>query len=527
MRGSRTGRFYLLACAALLAYVALCTGFRENHWAADAWEHHRAIKALVEDLGSPGNPTLAVDEPSIRYSPYTLLLALVCRGTGLDPYDALSGAAVVNTALLLLGLWLFLRSFGRQDDALCVLPFLLFFYGRAPAYANSLALTDLPWHQVNPSACGVALALLAWTLFRRARGLCDARVLGVAALAAFVLLCHAMTGVFLLLGLALLVIASGELDRRRVGQGVVVSLLAFGLALLWPWYSFRGALTTSPDLEYWFDGVAIALMLSQWCLPALLVLPAGWSRRDEPLMRLALIGTAVTFAAGAASFALRSPAFGRLPLVGLLYAHIGLGLFAARTGLFTPGGLRALFPALLRPPASAALSAWSGLLVLVLLAIFARWQLLNVAWQPHLARAYIAPLLGKDALQDPLRARFAALLSPVGMHDVVLADLETSWPIPSIRGRIVAALHFEFFARDQRQRVADVERFFGDAPDVSDTDRHAILQRYGVRWIVLRCSAEPGEAGAPCSPLLVEPAVAGRQGDLVLMDARAWAAARS
>src|SRR5262245_1766862 len=93
----RRDRLFWPVALLLAAYVALCTGHRDNVLEADAWEHHRAVVALVHDLWHPGNPTFAGDTPSIRYSPYSVGLALVCRSTGLDPWDALSAAAVFNT----------------------------------------------------------------------------------------------------------------------------------------------------------------------------------------------------------------------------------------------------------------------------------------------------------------------------------------------------------------------------------------------------------------------------------------------
>ena len=38
--------FWLLGLA-LVAYVALITGQRDNNWGTDAWEHHRGVRALV------------------------------------------------------------------------------------------------------------------------------------------------------------------------------------------------------------------------------------------------------------------------------------------------------------------------------------------------------------------------------------------------------------------------------------------------------------------------------------------------
>ena len=91
---------FIAVGALLVAYVAICTHWRDGKLGADAWEHHRAIVALVEDLWHPGNPTYATDDTSIRFTPYSVTLALICRATGWSPYDVLSGAAVFNTLLL-------------------------------------------------------------------------------------------------------------------------------------------------------------------------------------------------------------------------------------------------------------------------------------------------------------------------------------------------------------------------------------------------------------------------------------------
>lgn len=75
-------RGYWLLAAALALYVALCTGARENHPKTDAWEHHRAILALAREGPGAGNPTYDDPAPSIRYSPFTVVLAGVSRATG-------------------------------------------------------------------------------------------------------------------------------------------------------------------------------------------------------------------------------------------------------------------------------------------------------------------------------------------------------------------------------------------------------------------------------------------------------------
>ncbi|HZL70924.1 MAG TPA: hypothetical protein VFC86_00590, partial [Planctomycetota bacterium] len=74
------GTLFWLVTALLCVYVAFCTGRRDSVREADAWEHHRSVLALVQDLRQPGNPTLGGDAsaiPSIRYSPYTVALAVL------------------------------------------------------------------------------------------------------------------------------------------------------------------------------------------------------------------------------------------------------------------------------------------------------------------------------------------------------------------------------------------------------------------------------------------------------------------
>jgi hypothetical protein len=232
---------YLILGSLLVVYVALCTRWRDSLWGADAWEHHRAIIALTEDLWQPGNPTYATRDPSIRYSPYTVVQAAICRMTGLSPYDILSGAAVVNTLLLVVGLWGLLQEFGETPSAAAALIVMVGLYGGAPGYANSYALADLPWHQVNPSAFGFALTPFLWVLFRRTpcAGRTSPALLVVSVLGAVVMLDHPMTGFFALLGLLViaLTVPPDRYRRSMVNLSVVVGGVAI-LCMGWPWYNF-------------------------------------------------------------------------------------------------------------------------------------------------------------------------------------------------------------------------------------------------------------------------------------------------
>jgi hypothetical protein len=500
----------------LVAYVALCTRWRDGILGADAWEHHRTIVALVENLWHPENPTYATEDTSIRFSPYSVMQALICRLTGWTPYDVLSGAAVFNTILLVAGVWCLLREFGEEASAAAVLVVMVGLYGEAPAYANSYALADLPWHQVNPSSFAFGITLFAWVLFLRS-GHTVVGMLTVGVLVGVAMLDHGMTGLFALLGLLMFALSKPSQQGLRAVPNLM--LLAAGTAavcMAWPWYSFLQAVRLRPDNDYWFNPYILRSMLTVWAWPAYLCGLAAFSVR-RPFVRICLLGAVVSITIAVVAFVLRSPTLARLPMPAMIFLHIPIGIFCHEHLLFSlltwPKRLRALlkaddselYPAIVST--MVALIYWGSLAP----------QLIQVATGSHLARPYLAPLVGKPVKLVRYRPLLDELLSRIGRHDVVLSDQQTSWMIPSSRGRIVAALHYEFFVKGQAERVADLEDFFNEA--TSDTRRLEILRTYQVRWIVLNSAVLPPRL---VEVLMVPAAAVARVDSLTLLDAEVW-----
>jgi hypothetical protein len=166
------------------------------------------------------------------------------------------------------------------------------------------------------------------------------------------------------------------------------------------------------------------------------------------------------------------------------------------------------------PPAAAIVElAAAGVLLFYTLP-----QVAMIPTEWHLGKSYLAQLLGRsDANHPHLKPRFDRLLAGiVQSRDVVLSDPVTSWPMPTSGGRIVAAVHYEAFVDGQDARFEDARAFFGDAYGV---DRHAILERYGVRYIVLNREQISQSAW---DGLLYDRAVLRQEGGLALMSAELW-----
>jgi hypothetical protein len=511
---------------ALVAYVALCTVQRNNALGADAWEHHRAVLALTRQLWKPGNPTYASDLPSVRYSPYAVLWAVVCRVTQVTPYTALSVAAVVNTILLVLGVCLLLRALGEAASAAAVLGVMVLLYGGVPAWANSYALADLPWHQVNPSAFSFALVLIAWSIFRQIALRPDRRPLrwlAVVVLMSLAMLDHGMTGAFGVLGLFVLaaVASAGSARLAMFSQAIGIAIAVGALCLCWPWYSFWTAVRWNHDTDFWFNPTFLTWELTQWAFPAagcaLFALPLI----HRPAIRFGVVGGLLVIGAAIVAYVRHSPTLARFPLPGMIYLHIMAGIFAHHAGIFRPATWPARLKAMILPPPLASQAILEVIFVVVLLRC-AVPQLNLIATQPWLARPYLVRLLhhGQDR-QNRLPENLTRLLAGVHEHEVVLSDLQTSWLVPSINGRIVAAMHYELFVPDQKQRSLELTEFFTTA----DADRRdQIVRQYGVRWIVLNRQA----IGTQTFNALLRPAaVVARIDDLVLMDASRWLADRT
>lgn len=513
---------YIITSFMIIIYVSICSPHWENARGADAWEHHRAVVALSRQMWRPENPTYATPEPSVRYSPYSLGLAMLARVSGVDPYNLMCVAAVINTVLLVAGLYALLRVYRQQAAAPVVLVVVVSLWGGAPGYANSLALADLPWHQMNPSAFALGLDLLLWTLVRggeRGRGaLLFWPVLAI--IAAVALLTHGMTGAFGIGGLLVLALVAPADRRGRLLRAFgVITAIAVGLCLAWPWYDFLEAALNLRDRDYWFNPYILQRMLLQWCAPALLLTVVALPYRREELIRFCLLGAAGCYVLALASFVVHSPTLARLPMPATFLLQIPIGIFVHRTGLLRPTTWLARLRGLWRgdsggEPALEFIAA-------TFLLYFLLPQVWSVVRDPLLARPYIARLMHRPAKTRPLKAEYDQLLEPVGERDVVLSDALTSWPVPSSRGRIVAALHYELFTPDQPQRHRDVQAFFGPA---NEAERKQIIVSYHVKYIII----EPDLLDGRVVEALLEPAaVVRRTKGMVLLDADRWLAART
>jgi hypothetical protein len=255
-----------------------------------------------------------------------------------------------------------------------------------------------------------------------------------------------------------------------------------------------------------------------WSAPAVICALVAFPMRHRPLVRMCMAGGGMAMAAGAAAALTRSPVLARFPIPGTIFFHLMVGVFAHEAGILWPSTWAGRIRVLAAPMEQSAAAILQTIVVLVLV-YFLVPQLYTIVRTPYLARPYSARIFHLEDKRLRVSRNLATLLRPVGENDVVLADGQTSWLVPSAAGKIVSAIHYELFVPNQMQRELDVLHFF-----TSDDERQRedCIRRYHVRWILLNPLYVPEPR---FTELLRSAAVVGQADGLMLMEADRWIAA--
>ncbi|MDF3302843.1 hypothetical protein [Streptomyces tropicalis] len=456
------GRAAAPRIAAALVVVLLLLVVVRLPWAGDLGMHAATIQRLRHNLLHPGNPLVAADTPSPYYSPWMLLLGCVADASGLSVFVVLRLAALTGLALLVTGVWRYVRTLcaHRAAPAVAALSLVLLWGTSLINWSGFLALNSLALTVSYPSVLALGLAFHLWTWVTRAvrAGAGWGSWLGIGALWAVVLLCHQFTGIVATLG-ALAAVLSARPPRTlwpRLGAAAALGLLVLAL---WPYYDFFALFWAGGDLEEVHRALYEHFLGRYWLAllgVGALALRARRDRRD-PL--------AVFFALGALVCA-----------AGWASGHYSWG--------------RALPAALIPAQLAAALAVFEG----GRRAVRVRWAwtlaaaLALGAWAQAGVLGYV---VGRDALPEPLAVHYTPpwagyhWITPyVRYGQVVMARTFPARLVPAYGVYTVAPGYPDFFLPDEARRDAAVDRYF--ARSTPGGERRHILREYGVRWVLDR-----------------------------------------
>lgn len=470
MRPARVPAPYLPVAAAGFLFAGL-VAYRAP-WAGDFGLHAAVVDELRQHLWQPADPMVRAHTDNPYNTPYTVLLGLVGWLTGLSGVDTLRLAAPVCFALLLFGLYRFVRVFSASPWAPVVaLPLMLLLWGEAaPTWSGFLNLAGLPLILAYPSTVALGLTLCWWAyLWHAFDRPAPGRWAVVGGFLAAIAIVHPFTAVAAVLGAVALALprlrslravpVPAAVTAVAVAATVAVTVAA-AVVLAWPYSNVIEVARAAGDL----DGIHRPLYsgaLRTYGPPLLLSLPAlGMRLRRDPLDPLAAM-VALALAVVGAGWASGHWALGRMWPVVLIAVQVAVAveLVAALRGRF-------------RTPAV----AWAVLVVAA------------CGWSVHLQHANALAVARLDRPVTAFADRHTWITDRIGAGEVLLLDLDAEDPLWTARDLLGSGVRFvappwpDPTLPDAARRHADNRELL--AAGTADDRRRDLLTRYDVHWVL-------------------------------------------
>ncbi len=445
----------------------------------DFWEHAALVTYLVKDPVAIGHPFFHIAAPHAFLSPYIAFVALASVVFSVAPLYALASFGTINFCLFVVGIFLWLKQIHPTHwgtSCTYALLAILLLWGTDPwgysGFFHFRVISDvLPY----PSTFALALTFIALAI--NSFSALQSKLIWqpvVFVLFWVVLLTHPLTSIFFACGLVaqLWCVAPSQLVRTIVLQ-FCYGLVAIGLATQWPYYSIIELASGAGDV-YHPENKSMYMDVLARIWPTLVALPlASWAIKDragQSVILIILMLTGVYIYGGLTE----KYSFGRVISIIMILMQILIAVGLARLEIWATDRLPALR-------------------ILIPVALFSSLLYLSMPWLVATSTRALT-IVNSIRLGRPISLQHSYkdllfLEQQVDAKSVVLSDINTSWIVPSIRGKVVGALHPQAFVPDQRQRFDDVNTFF--EPTTSIQQQITIAKKYHVDFLLINKEATP------------------------------------
>lgn len=459
---SRLFHFRYHIVAAVLFLLVLINPINQD-WHYDFAEHAAVVRELQTQPSDPQHPILLVDKPHPFYSPYSLLVGLIARTFGTPSYNTLSYVGLLNAIFLFIGLFIFVKRLfpnRYRATAFYSLIFILLLWGPLTwDWSGFFHIRVFKYILPYPACFASALMFVIWAAqIRNTEKASWLRWLGIWVGTLVILLTHPTTAIVTFIGLLGL---AGGMNKTLQSAAIhvvltgVMIVLAFAATKLYPYYSFLGLLSNqSPDFhedtKVMYENVLIRVF--PFIILGIVALIPRLKKNWRDPLALVTVGLLFIYAYGYIS---GSWGYGRI------ISHVAIVLQITFAGWVA--GVEQRLPKM--PLKLAPMGA--SLVVGVLLAFPGIKDFLRSSFKP----------------ESPLYESYAFLNNYTSQYDVVLTDLENSWYVPAIGGKVVASKHPVYWVDDYIDRRKDLETFF--LSGTNNSFREELLTKYGADFVLI------------------------------------------
>jgi hypothetical protein len=457
-------RYILLVFFLLLHVLAFSL---QGIWVEDFWEHSAAVSEFMRHPLAPSHPQLDLAAPHTFLNPYTFFVGLAALVFGLNSITALSIFGVFNFCLFCWGLNVFISSQCSHKDAsnkvsFYALLFILFLWGSHPwAYSGffnyQIFLFNLPY----PSTFIGGLSLLTLGLTgRRQNTLGLTQWLALALITSLSLLIHPLTAQFLVIGLIAQALTAQKSIFIRLLKLATLCAASIALAALWPFYPFL-ALLSGAGTVYDLSNLLMYFDFIDRVWPFILLSPVlAWTlfQRQHRVLLFIFFGTISVYLFGLYS---HKYSYGRIISYTIIVAQICCAIVVVQ------------LEAWLDHHHSRIRLTYQALLLTLLLFLSSGWLYTSTT---RLLTAANSIWLGRPVFNHVSYKEYNALRAALPSGSTVLANLDTSWLLPSFGAKIVGVNRAFAFVKDIEQRKKDTTDFFDLT--IGTQARQVIIQRY-------------------------------------------------
>lgn len=462
-------RRYAILLFLLAARYALQS--TDGSWADDFWEHAAVIRELMTNPLNTKHPLLDIAASHAFFSPYSVLLATLGRVFDVSPVVILSSFGLINLGLLGLTLPLFLstiQSKTRYSVAFYTVLLNLFFWGDDPWHFSGFYNFEI-FNSVLPYPSTIALALTflgLWLHDRLLRQYSFTSHLFLIVICSFTLITHSLTCLFLFVGLCAQTIVIQKIGLKALVFLAFTLISSFMLCTLWPYFSVYDMLSTAGEAFNWANH-SMYLNVAPRIWPSIIALPIiiwRMSLHSNRTLCLILLVLSTLYIFGGFS---QNYAIGRVVAIIIFLTNVLIAqtIVLLEEQISTNRRVNTI---------------WQASIVTCLITISCWWISYAI---PRMLTVVHSVYLGRPVNNKLSYKQLEFLTDYVKQYDVVLANVELSWKIPTLAGKALATKHPLAFAPDWFSRKMQLLAFFEQKTTAAQ--RQEYLQRFRPAYLLL------------------------------------------
>ncbi len=451
---------YLILASILIVFEILY--LIKGHWTDDFFEHSAVVNELSKNLIHPNNPIIKSNIPHAFFSPYSILVAIFSKITGLNSIHSLTYFAFFNLIFFLYSFYYFCKNIFEKNYiviASIALIFTMIFWGKAPfIWSGFFHILTLHYVLPYPSTFAMALVLLILAMLSKHNAFDNFLIyISIIISSAIVLITHPTTAITLYIGIIVLSFTFNNYSIKQcIKKSIILILPSLLLGVLWPYYNLL-ELFNETNSDFHSDSLKLYSNIFWKNWPLLFIIPGFvFLKKNSIIIFFVLVIVCLLL----------------IYVGGYVFNIYGVSRVISTTVMFSHF-LMAYYMVILISERKLVYKIYlSSLFVAIIISLGLNFR--------NLGSVVLGPFKQKNI---EYYNKFSFLKELVKFDDVILSNNSSNWIIPSFQGKVVASEQPLYWIKDQNERRLAVNSFFSKTNP--DSIRQTIINKYHPNYLLI------------------------------------------